>query len=731
VFQDVGLWAQHQVAVTGRDAPEQVSAVSVTDGTLPLVGVRVRTGRHFTAEEDLPTGPQVVMLSDGYWQRQFGGSASALGQVITIDGIPREIVGILPPGFRFMGIESAVYLPFRFNRSEARMGNFSYQGIARLRPGVTMAQAHAEMERLIPQAVERYPGGITMAMIRQARFAPIVRPLKADVIGDVGKVLWVLLGTVGIILLIACANVANLFLVRAEGLQRELAVRTALGASWWRVAGELLRESLTLGVLAGIAGIGLAWAGVRLLAAIGPERLPRLHEVTIDPIVVAFAALLAVLTGLLFGAIPAIKYGRPELAAALKEGGRGTSVGRERHRARNVLVIAQVALALVLLIGSGLMIRSFQALRDVDPGFRDPARVLTLRLAVPRAQVEDMEQAARVHEAIAQRLAQIPGVEGVGMSSSITMDGSSNSDPVYVEEVPPAPGQLPPIRRLKSVSPGWFETMGNPVRAGRVFEWRDVHERRNVAVVSESFAREYWGEPARALGKRLSSDLEGTRIWQEIVGVVGNEHDDGVDQKAPPVVYGPLVTNTPRGVESPRSLGYVIRSPRVGSTTFMDQVRQAVWGLNPDLPLARVRTLQVILDESMARTSFTLIMLAIAASVALLLGAVGIYGVISYIVAQRTREIGVRIALGAQRADVSRMVLSRGLVLALSGVAAGLAAAAGLARLMTALLFGVQPFDPVTYAAVSTAVAAIALVACWIPARRAARIAPVEALRAD
>jgi predicted permease len=538
---------------------------------------------------------------------------------------------------------------------------------------------------------------------------------------------------VGIILLIACANVANLFLVRAEGLQREMAVRTALGAGWWRVARDFLAESVTLGVLGGVLGVVLAWGGVRFLVALGPESLPRLDEIAIDPVVLAFAAVISVTAGVLFGVFPVLKYGRPNLVSALKEGGRANSAGRERHRARNALVVAQVALALVLLVGSGLMIRTFQALREVEPGFRDPAQVLTLRLSIPTTEVADPEQAVRMHEQIRERIAGIPGVAVVGLSTSITMDGNDSNDAVFVQDFPPAPGQLPPIRRMKSISPDYFRTMGNDVIAGRDLEWADIHERRPVAIVTENFAREYWKEPAAALGRRIRTELGDKQPWAEIVGVVGDEHDDGVSKPPVATVYWPMVRSRVDGAVSyvDRTFAYAIRSPRVGSEALMDQVRQAVWAVNPNLPLANVRSVEAILERSMARTSFTLVMLGIAAGVALLLGAVGIYAVISYIVAQRTREIGVRIALGAQRADVSRMVLRHGLMLALAGLGAGLLGAAGLTRLMTALLYGVKPVDPLTYGAVSATIAAIALLASWVPARRAARLDPVEALRSD
>jgi putative ABC transport system permease protein len=569
---------------------------------------------------------------------------------------------------------------------------------------------------------------VTLKMLREARFGPKIRPLKQDLVGDVGKVLWVLLGTVGMVLLIACANVANLFLVRAESRQQELAVRLAVGADWKRIGAQLLSESTLLGIAGGACGVLLACGGIRLLIGLGPAELPRLDEIRIDPLVLLFTLAISLLAGLLFGLFPVIKYARPDLVSALKEGGRASSDGRERHRARNALVVAQVALALVLLVGSGLMIRSFQALRRVQPGFSQPTDVLTLRISIPAAEVPDEEVAVRLHEQIQHRIEQIPGVASVGLSSSITMDGHDSNDAVWVEGFPVADGQLPPIRRFKWVSENYFQTMGSPVLAGRSISWADTYHRADVVMVTENFARQYWSAPADAVGKRIRTSDD---VWRQIIGVVGDEHDDGVGRPATPVVYWPMLLANFQGEKliARRTMGYAVRTQRIGSPTLMREVQQAVWSVNPNLPLADVQTLDRILRTSMAQTSFTLVMLAIAAAVALLLGMIGIYGVISYAVSQRTREIGIRMALGAGRQEVSRLFVSQGLVLTGIGLLLGLGAAAGLTRLMSALLFGVSPFDLVTYGAVSVVLACIALMASYIPARRAARVDPLEALR--
>ncbi len=452
---DMGMWTNASLSVTGLDKPEEVDALQVTDGFLSVLGVKPAVGRAFTKDDDQPGAPLTVMLSYGYWQRAFGGEASAVGRTLTADGETREIIGVLPRDFHFLENDPAILYPFQFDRADVQMGNFSYQAVGRLAPGATPAQVKAEMDRLLPVATERYPGPIALSMLRQAHFAAVVKPFKETVVGDVRPILWVLLGTVGMVLLIACANVANLFLVRAEGRVRDVAVRTALGAGRGHVAEQFLGESLLLGLTAGVVGLGLAVGGVRLLVAMGPS-LPRLDEVGVDPLVLAFTLGVSVLAGLLFGAFPLLRYGRPNLATSLKEGSRGSSVGKERHRARNGLVVAQVALALVLLVGSGLMIRSFRALRSVDPGFRDPDHVLTVRLSLPEA---DPEVSVLALEQIEEKLAAIPGVTAVGAAQSIPMDGTDSNDPVFVEGVDVPPGQLPPCSATtgscRATRPAW------------------------------------------------------------------------------------------------------------------------------------------------------------------------------------------------------------------------------------------------------------------------------------
>ena len=732
-FQDIGLWDNSSATITGRGEPEQIETLEVTDGTLPLLGVRPALGRGFTKEDDLPNGPSVVLISHKYWLRAFGGSPSAIGQSLTVNNTTQQVIGVLPEDFQFLTFNPQVIFPMKLDRATIHAAGFNYQAIARLKPGVTIEQANADVARLLPSLTERFPlpPGFTQKMFEDARFGPLVRPLKVDVVGDIGAMLWILLGTVGLVLLVACANVANLFLVRAEARQQELAIRLALGAEARRVAWQLMSESLLVAMIGGVLGIALASGGIQLLVYLQPAQLPRLNEITIDPLVMAFTIGISLAAGLLFGAIPILKYARPHMASALKDSSRGSSEGRERHRARNTLVVAQVALAAVLLVASGLMVRTFIAIRDVPPGFRNPEAVLTMRLTIPSALVTDRDQVARLHEEISHRLEAIGGVEKVALSTSMPMDGNSNNDPIWVEDFPDSDAKIPPLRRMKYLGPHYFETMGNTLIAGRDFTWAEVHNAAPVAILSENLAREYWGEPAKAIGKRVrrTSKTE----WIEIVGVAGNERQDGATKPAPPTIYWPMKTAaTAAGVAYvQRSVGYAIRSSRLQSPGFLSEVQQAVWAVNPNLPLARVRTLQEIYDRSMAQTQFVLVILGIAASVTLLLGVVGIYGVIAYIVSQRRREVGIRMALGAQGESVQRIFVTRGLSLAAIGLVLGLIGAAALMRLLSSQLFGVNAFDPITYIAVTAGLGSVALLATWLPARQATRIDPMLALRSE
>jgi putative ABC transport system permease protein len=732
-FQDVGLWSNGGATVTGQAEPEQLRSVFVTYGILQALGVQPAVGRWFSQADDTPGSPETVMLTYGYWQRRFGGDKSVVGRTLTVDSTPRAVIGVMPQDFRFQNVNAEMILPMRFDRNKVFLGNFSYQGIARLKPGVTMQQASVDVGRMLGIWLKAWPTppGFSRALFENARFAPKLQPLKQEVVGDIGTLLWVLMGTIGLVLLIACANVANLLLVRAEGRQQELAIRAALGAGWGRIAREMLLESLVLGVLGGLLGLGLAYAALRILVARGPATIPRLNEIGIDPLVLAFTLAVSLFAGLLFGLIPVVKYAGPHLATALRAGGRTLSHSRERHRARNTLVVVQVALALVLLIGSGLMIRTFQALRNVQPGFTRPGEVQLLRVFIPEALVKEPEQVMRMQQAMMEKLAAIPGVTSVGFASGSPLEGFNSNDLLYAEDKIYAVGQIPPIRRYRFISPGFFKTTGTALIAGRDFTWTELYEKRHVAVVSENLAKEMWGEPHAALGKRIREGMNDP--WREIVGVAGDVYDNGAQEKPPSFAYWPVMMDTFWGdpTHVTRGGSFVIRSGRAGTESFLTETRQAIWSVNSNLPVFLVRTLKDVYDTSMARTSFTLVLLAIAGAMALILGTVGIYGVIAYAVTQRTREIGIRMALGAQSTGLRQMFVRHGLVLAGIGAIIGLGAAAGLTRLMSTLLFGVKPLDPLTYAGVAALLIAAAALASYLPARRATAVNPVEALRAE
>jgi predicted permease len=736
-FEQFGLWRSGGASLTGVAEPEQPRALSVTYGVLDAVGVKPLLGRWFSQTDDTPGSVETVMLTYGYWQRRFAADASIVGRTLTINSKPHTVIGVMPDEFRFQG-DPELILPQRFERSAQFLAGFGYQGLARLKPGVTIEHADADVARMLGLWLQAWPPnpGIDRAVFQNARFGPRLQTLKQDVVGDVGTALWVVMGTLGLVLLIACANVANLMLVRAEGRQQELAIRAALGAGRGRIARALLVESMTLGVLGGAVGLGLAYAALQILVAKGPDTLPRLRDIGVDPVVLVFALAAALLSGVLFGVIPIVKYAGPRIATALGSVGRTFSDGRERHRVRNTLVVVQVALALVLLIGSGLMIRTFQQLRSVHPGFANPGEIQIVHSMVPAAITEEPERVMRMEHEILDALAAIPGVTSVGFASRAPLESflGSAGNPVYAEDKTFAEGQVPPIRQIRRVAPGFFPTMGTRVVAGRDFTWTDLYEGRRVAIVSENLAREWWGVPSAAVGKRIR-EAGAADPWREIVGVVEDVYDNGMHVEPPKFAYWPALMDRyifggEKGAAVPFGT-FAIRSNRTGTEDFLAEAQQAIWSVNGRQPVFLVTTLAALYDQSMARTSFTLVILAIAAGMGLVLGIVGIYGVIAYVVSQRIREIGIRTALGAQPAGLLGMFVRQGLWLTGIGAALGLVAAAGLTRLMSALLFGVTPLDPVTFGSVSALLIASGVLASYLPARRAIAVDPIQALRAE
>jgi putative ABC transport system permease protein len=720
---DVAIWNGTSVNVTGVAEPERVDGLNATFRLLPMLGVKPIFGRSFVESDNDRGSPEVVMLGYGYWQRRFGGNPAAVGRRIMVDGTAREIIGVLPRGFWFMDMTHDLVVPLRFERAKVRLAGYNFQAIGRLRPGVTLAQVDADVARMIGVALAKFPPpeGMSIKMMEDARLGPNVRPLLDDLVGDIGKSLWVVMATIGMVLLIACANVANLLLVRTEGRAQELAVRAAIGAGRGRLARELLVESLLLGLLGGAAGIAFAIAALKLVLTMNPAKLPRLELIAVDATSLVFTLVVSVAAGLAFGAIPVLKHARVRLAEALRGGGRNASASRDRNITRNTLTIVQVALALVLLIGSGLMIRTFQSMRRVQPGFTEPATLQTLRIAIPGDVAADDARVLLMQQSLVDALAALPGVTSVSLINGLPMTGFSSQDPVAASDHTYRENQIPPLRRFIRTVPKTFQVLGTPLTAGRDYDWTDIHQRRDVVLISDNFAREYWGSAGAAIGKRIRSNPNDK--WSEVIGVVADVRHDGVDRPAPSTVYWPQRGN--------RAVTFMIRGTRAGTESYATEIRRAVAAVSASLPVTNLQTMQQVYDKSMARTAFTLTLLAISGGMALLLAGIGIYAVISYTVAQRTREIGIRMALGARQDRLKLMFVRNGLLWGGIGAVAGLVVAAMLSQLMSALLFEINPIDPLTYGVVVIALLGAAAVASYVPARRVTRINPVEALRAE
>jgi predicted permease len=734
-FDALGVWYAVSAAVTGASEPEEVRAVVVSDGTLQALGVPPLAGRALAAADQDLKAPEAVLLGYRYWQRRFAGSTNVIGRSLTLDARPREIVGVMPQGFTVVQDEADVIVPIRFDRSRTTLPGFGFQAVARLKPGVTLDDANADIARMVPLWMRSWPAaaGVNPLVYESWQISPRLRPLKRDVVGPVERPLWLLLGTIGIVLAIACANVANLLIVRAEGRRQELAIRAALGAGRRRVIRALLAESLVLAVAGGALGVALAYLALHWLLAIGPSRLPRTGAIAIDPAVLMYAVAISVLCGLACGFVAALRATGSNLPDALRAGGRSATDGRERHRTRSGLVVGQVALAVVWLVGAGLMMRTFQAMRVVEPGFTEPARLQTVRISVAGALIADADRVAHLQQDIVERIHETPGVQTVAFASSLPLDGTPPDwDCVFAEGRTYAAEEVPPFRLFKKVSPGFFETMGTALRAGREFSWIDLYEHRRAVVVSENFARELWGSAQAAIGKRIRT-LD-SAPWQEVIGVAADVHENGVHQPAPATVYWPSLGESAYRAGSfvvARSVTFVIRTDRSATEDFLAGVRRDVWSLNASVPITGQQTMAEIYARSMERTSFTLVLLALAAAMGLFLGVVGLYGVIAYDVSRRTREIGIRLALGAEPRLVRRLFVRHGLVLAVMGVALGAIGAVALTRLMSSLVFGVTVRDPATYALVAGGLAATTAFASYLAARRATSVDPLTALKTE
>ena len=711
--------AQPQWPLTGDGQPLQVDVGMMTASAFEIVGTLPQRGRFPTAEEDVPDAPQVALLSDGLWIDYYGSDPGIIGRVIELNGQQVEVIGVMPRGYNFPTPEIDVWIPRRLDPASENFGGHHLAGIARLAPGSTIESAVADAESLIGRFDEVGYGPTWFTGIFNG--GAVVRTVQEEVVGNARQPLLILLGTVGFVLLIACSNIANLVLVRAEGHTRENAVRMALGSGRGRLIRYVLTESLLLALVGGAAGILLAYLGTSALVTAAPASIPRLDEIGIRGSVLLYTGGISIFAGLLFGVLPALRSGSDKMLSALRDGGRGATIGRDRHRARSLLVITQVALALVLLVGSGLMVRSFQQLRAIDPGFNAEG-VLTFRLAPPPPKYADPEALTRFYDELFDRLEDLPAVVSAGAINTLPLTGGGAILTTRIDEFPPAEDEFPPTFLIRRATPGYFETMGIPVAEGRLFVADDHDARLGSLIISQSIKDQYWPEVS-ALGKRMQTAGAPARS----VGVVGDVHDTGLEIPVEQFVYKPMLDSVGGGV---RAMTVVVRT-NPDPLSIVPAIRNMIEAIDSDLPISDIRSMEDVVGDSLSRTSFTMSLLVVAALIALFLGSVGIYGVISYVASQRTSEIGVRLALGADTRGVRTMILMQGMRLAGAGVVIGLLAAVAMGRLLTSLLYGVSLLDPLTLVGGSVIFLAVAVLAGIIPARRAARTPPAVALQAN
>ena len=718
-FDGLAAYANTALTLTdgGGGEPERIPAVSTSANFFQVVGVAPALGRGFLPEEETAGKNRVVVLSHGLWQRRFGASPQALGQTITLGGNAYTVVGVAPADFKSpvrgpKAPEMWVPIAFNFNQNVRRSDYLNV--IGRLRAGATIGQAQAELAGVAARLEQEYPA-------TNAGWTVTTQPLHERVVGNVRQALWVLMGVVGFLLLIACANVANLLLARAAARRQELAVRSALGAGRGRLVRQLLTESLLLGIAGGGLGLILAAWGVELLVALSPGNIPRLEEAGLDARVLAFTFGVSVLTGVVFGLLPALSASKTDLAESLKEGGsRGPTAGQGARRLRSSLVIAEIAITAVLLACAGLMIRSFNAIQSVDPGFR-PERVLTFEFSLPSAKYKDEPQIAAFYEQLTARAAALPGVERAALVDSLPLGGGADVLSFVIEGRPELPPEKVQDAMFSTATPDYFDVLGiGHVRGERLTE-RHRDGVPDVGVINETMARKFWPDED-PIGKRVNLGDPARAPWITVIGVVKDARSSGLDKEPYAQMYLPALQFRQR------TMTFVARTS-ADPATLVPALRRELGALDQDLPLYNVRTMEQVLAESVARRRFQMILIAAFAGVGLLLAAVGIYGVISYTVTQRSHEIGVRMALGARASDILKLVVGQGLGLTLAGVGLGLAGSFALTRVLSSLLYGVTATDPLTFACVSLAMLGVALLACLIPARRATKVDPMVALR--
>jgi putative ABC transport system permease protein len=718
----------------GANEPQRITSAWISASLIPTLQVSPLLGRIFTESEDVPNGPNLVIISEGVWRNRFGADPRVIGRSVDINGLSREIIGVMPERFRFPSAGVQVWLPLQLAPNAEFTGGFNYDGVARLKRGVSLAAAQREFVTVLPRILDLFPnmapGFSTKRLLDQAKPRPFLVPLRQDVTGSISKTLWMVAAAAGLVLLVACANVANLVLVRADGRQRELAVREALGAGRARVMGHFFSESAILAGIAGAIGLGVAWVVVRTLVAAGPVEIPRLGEVHVDAMTVSFAVAITAFVALLCAIIPAVRANRVPLANALREGGRSGTAGRAQHRLRGSIVAMQMALALVALAGSGLLLRSFQQLNRVEPGF-DAENVATLWTSLPRARYESDTSIVQFYSRLSSRLSELPGVVTVGLSSRLPLVARGmNQNPMFIENDPMQSDRVLPLEIFTTADAGYFRALGIPLLVGRIFEPIGV-QREGEAIISQRTAEEMFKDPTgrSALGKRFRNFP--TAPWFTIIGVVGDARDTSLASPPSRTVYFPQIEGRDSIAEGAQRTMAVVLKTRGEPTSITKAVQGVVREIDPTLPTFDVRPMTVVMRASMAQLSFTSMIIGAAAVVTLLLGAIGLYGVMAYLVTLRTRELGVRIALGAQPRSVAAMMTRQALVLAAIGIAGGLVVFAVIARFLRSFLFGVSPNDPITLVAASTLLIGIAALAGWIPARRASRVDPANTLRSD
>jgi predicted permease len=728
VFEHVAVTIGGSFNLTGQGGPEHVDGARVSSSLFPLLGAQSMLGRVFSSEEDEPGKPPTVILSRGFWERRFGADQQVIGKTLVLNGNNFTIVGVMEPGFSLNkevmptvnAIQRAdVLLPLPMSESaRTNRANEDFNILAKLKPGVTVAQAQAEMDVIAERMKRDFPGnypptgGLTISVV----------PLVNQVVGDVRLALPVLFGAVGFVLLIACANVANLLLSRATLRQKEMAIRTAVGASRPRILRQLLTESVPLALAGGLAGLVVALLAVEGLRVFGSENVPRLSELSVDGRVLAFTGVVSLLTGVVFGLAPALRASRVDLSEMLKEGGRsasGGASGRSHHRTRKVLVVSEVALALVLLVGAGLLIRSYQHILDAHPGF-DPRNVHSLRLSLPATKYSTPDSIISFYQRVSERIRALPGVESVGTTYSLPMSTVAFAwEPLTIEGYVPKTAQDLIISNVRIVSPGYFAAMRIPLVRGRYFDERDTRGAPETAIVDEALAERYWPNED-PIGKRLQRGKSGA--WRTVVGVISDAKEYSSENEPPIAVYYPAEQVTARSM-------YLVVRTTPDPAQMTSAITKEIQTVDPEMPVYDVSTMDERLSDSLARRRFSMLLLGVFAVIALVLAAIGISGVMAYSVSQRTHEIGVRMALGARSRDVLGLVVGQGIRLALAGTGIGLLAAVGLTRLMTKLLFGVSAADPATFVGVTVVLMSVALAACYVPARRATKVDPMVALR--